>query len=249
MGLLLLTRYLRLLFPYSDENPSNARPFVVQTIVAINVAVFLFQLYLSAFGLLPQFFQTYAVIPAREFFNFNQLISGQVWVLPTLLFPMFAAMFMHGGFFHIIGNMLFLWIFGDNIEDIMGHVRFLIFYLLCGFGATAAQIVSDPTSVIPNIGASGAIAGVLGAYLINFPRAKVKAIFLLGFIPIYIRIPAVFYLGWWFVQQAFYSFLSLGEDVNMGTGGVAYWAHAGGFVFGVLLVKLFMTKKNPNALF
>ncbi|MEM9568741.1 MAG: rhomboid family intramembrane serine protease [Cyanobacteria bacterium P01_E01_bin.34] len=145
--------------------------------------------------------------------------------------------------------MLFLWIFGDNIEDIMGHIRFLMFYLLCGIGATVAQIVSDPTSVIPNIGASGAIAGVLGAYLINFPKARVKAIFLLGFIPIRLRIPAVFYLGWWFVQQAFYSVLSLDNQVNMGTGGVAYWAHAGGFVFGVLLVKFFTIKQNPKALF
>ncbi|MEL7085353.1 MAG: rhomboid family intramembrane serine protease [Cyanobacteria bacterium J06597_1] len=238
-----------MLFPYSDENPSNSQPFVLQTIVAINVAVFLFQLYLSAFGLLPQFFQTYAVIPAREFSNFNQVISGQIGLIPTLLFPIFAAMFMHGGFFHIIGNMLFLWIFGDNIEDVMGHVKFLMFYLLCGIGATAAQIVSDPASIIPNIGASGAIAGVLGAYLINFPKARVKAIFLLGFIPIKLRIPALFYLGWWFVQQAFYSVLSLDDQVNMGTGGVAYWAHAGGFVFGVLLVKFFMTKQNPKALF
>ncbi|MGK7913264.1 MAG: rhomboid family intramembrane serine protease [Synechococcus sp.] len=213
------------------------------------MAVFLFQLYLATLDLLPQFFQTYAVIPAREFASFNQLISGQVWALPALLFPMLAAMFMHGGFFHIIGNMLFLWIFGDNIEDVMGHVKFLIFYLLCGLGATVAQILSDPTSVVPNIGASGAIAGVLGAYLINFPKARVKAIFLLGFIPIRLRIPALFYLGWWFVQQAFYSVLSLDDQVNMGTGGIAYWAHAGGFVFGVLLVKFFMSKKNPNALF
>ena len=238
-----------MLFPYSDENPSNAQPFVVQSIVAINVAVFIYQLYLTAYGLLPQFFQTYAVIPAREFFHFNQVISGQVWMLPTLLFPMFSAMFMHGGFLHIIGNMLFLWIFGDNIEDVMGHVKFLFFYLLCGLGATAAQIFSDPASIIPYLGASGAIAGVLGAYLINFPKARVKAIFLLGFIPIYVRIPALFYLGWWFVQQAFYGFLSLSPDVNMGTGGVAYWAHAGGFVIGVLLVKFFMTKHNPKALF
>ena len=238
-----------MLFPYSDENPSNAQPFIVQSIVAINVAVFIYQLYLTALGLLPQFFQTYAVIPAREFFHFNLVLSGQVWMLPTVLFPMFSAMFMHGGFLHIIGNMLFLWIFGDNIEDVMGHVKFLIFYLLCGLGATAAQIVSDPASTIPNIGASGAIAGVLGAYLINFPKARVKAIFLLGFIPLYVRIPAIFYLGWWFVQQAFYSVLSLGADVNMGTGGVAYWAHAGGFVIGVLLVKLFMSKQNPKALF
>lgn len=238
-----------MLFPYSDENPSNTQPFVVQSIVAINVAIFIYQLYLTANGLLPQFFETNAVIPAREFFHFNQILSGQIWLLPTLLYPMLFAMFMHGGFLHILGNMLFLWIFGDNIEDVMGHTKFLIFYLLCGLGATAAQIISDPDSMIPNIGASGAIAGVLGAYLINFPKARVKALFLLGFIPIYVRIPAVFYLGWWFIQQAFYSVLSLDDQVNMGTGGVAYWAHAGGFVFGVLLVKLFMTKKNPNALF
>ena len=154
-----------------------------------------------------------------------------------------------GGVLHIVGNMLFLWIFGDNIEDLMGHFKFLMFYLICGLGATATQIAMDSTSTVPNLGASGAIAGVLGAYLINYPRAKVKAIFLVGIFPFYLRIPALFYLGWWFVQQAFYSYLSLGSDVNMGTGGVAYWAHAGGFVFGVLLVKFFMSKQNPHALF
>ena len=238
-----------MLFPYSDENPSRTPPYVVQGIVAANIAIFIYQLYLSANGQLDDFFQTYAVVPAREVYSFTQVLSGQLWVLPILMLPMLTAMFLHGGILHIVGNMLFLWIFGDNIEDLMGHFKFLMFYLICGLGATVTQIAMDSTSTVPNLGASGAIAGVLGAYLINYPRARVKAIFLVGIFPFYLRIPALFYLGWWFVQQAFYSYLSLGSDVNMGTGGVAYWAHAGGFVFGVLLVKFFMSKQNPHALF
>ena len=238
-----------MLFPYSDENPSKTPPYVVQGIIAANIAIFIYQLYLNANGVLHEFFQTYAVVPVREIYHFNQILSGQVWFLPVFILPILTAMFLHGGFLHIVGNMLFLWIFGDNIEDLMGHLKFLLFYLLCGFGATVTQIFMDSTSTVPNLGASGAIAGVLGAYIINFPKARVKAIFLVGIFPLYIRIPAVFYLGWWFVQQAFYSFLSLDSEVDMGTGGVAYWAHAGGFVLGVLLVKFFMSKKNPHALF
>ncbi|MGK7909361.1 MAG: rhomboid family intramembrane serine protease [Synechococcus sp.] len=238
-----------MLFPYSDENPSRTQPIVVQAIVAANIAIFLYQLYLDANGSLTSFWRTFAVIPAREAAHFQQVIAGQLELLPILILPIVTAMFLHGGFLHVIGNMLFLWIFGDNIEDVMGHFKFLVFYLLCGAGATVVQVVADPTSVVPNLGASGAIAAVLGAYLINFPKAKVRAVFLIVIFPIYIRIPAVFYLGWWFIQQAFYSVLSLDNDVNMGTGGIAYWAHAGGFVFGVLLVKFFMSKKNPRALF
>ena len=155
-------------------------------------------------------------------------------------------MFLHGGIFHILGNMFFLWVFGDNVEDIMGHWRFLAFYLLCGLGASAIQIASDPTSTVPNIGASGAIAGVLGAYLINFPRSRVDAILPLGFLWIPIQLPAMFYLGFWFVQQAFFSLLSFRV---MESSGIAFWAHSGGFLVGVALVKVFAVRKGRHALF
>jgi membrane associated rhomboid family serine protease len=156
---------------------------------------------------------------------------------------------LHGGFLHVAGNMLFLWIFGNNVEDKLGHVKFLIFYLACGILAGLSQWFFSTSSVVPSLGASGAIAGVMGAYILRFPRAEILTLVPLGFFMWTFRVPAFFFLGFWFAQQALYSFASLSVPTNVGmqSGGVAYWAHAGGFVFGAVLgplLGLFDDKSN-----
>jgi membrane associated rhomboid family serine protease len=150
-------------------------------------------------------------------------------------------MFMHGGWMHLIGNMWFLWIFGNNVEDSMGHVRFLIFYLLCGAAAAAAQTVTDPDSIIPMVGASGAIGGVMGAYVLLYPRVNVHMLIFLGFYVTTIAVPAVFMLGYWFLLQLVSGAASIGAE----GGGVAFWAHVGGFVAGAVLVLVF---RDPRLL-
>jgi membrane associated rhomboid family serine protease len=159
-----------------------------------------------------------------------------------------TSQFLHGGFLHIAGNMLFLWIFGNNVEDKLGHIKFLIFYLTCGVLASLAQWFFSAYSTVPSLGASGAIAGVMGAYILRFPNAQVLTLIPLGFFLTTFRIPAVFFLGFWFVQQALYGVASLNAPANIGMngGGIAYWAHAGGFVFGAILgplLGLFSDKK------
>jgi membrane associated rhomboid family serine protease len=161
--------------------------------------------------------------------NFACVLDGDSnWITPI------TSMFMHGGWLHLIGNMWFLAIFGDNVEDAMGSVRFVLFYLLCGLSAAAAQMVSDPSSVIPMVGASGAIGGVMGAYAVLYPRAPVHLLVFLGFYITRVIVPAIFMLGYWFLLQV----LS-GMAAYSGSGGVAFWAHVGGFVAGVVLVRLF----------
>lgn len=211
------------MIPFRDHNPSGSFPIVTVTIIALNVLVFLFQLLLDANGLLEAFFLRWAVVPA----DITQNPNLQEYL------TLFTAMFMHGGFAHIGGNMLYLWIFGDNIEDTLGKIPFIAFYLVCGLFATFAQIFFNPTSLIPNLGASGAIAGVLGAYLILFPRARVDAL-VFRFIT---AIPAFIVLGFWFVIQLFYGVASIG--VTSTGGGVAYWAHAGGFAAGAVLIIIY----------
>jgi membrane associated rhomboid family serine protease len=154
-----------------------------------------------------------------------------------------TSMFMHGGWFHIIGNMWFLWIFGNNIEDAMGHAKFVIFYLIAGLGAAAAQIVVDTDSIIPMVGASGAISGVLGAYLILYPRAHVYALLPLGFVMTTVRLPAYVMLGYWIVIQVLGGVTA---SASTERGGTAFMAHVGGFVAGVLLVKLFETGEHRS---
>ncbi|MHA3914967.1 rhomboid family intramembrane serine protease [Halovulum sp. GXIMD14793] len=151
-----------------------------------------------------------------------------------------TSMFLHGGFMHLAGNMLFLWIFGDNLEDSFGHIWFLIFYLLSGLGAAAAHIVADPTSTVPTVGASGAIAGVMGGYLLLFPKARVDVLLVLGFFWRLIALPAWVVLGVWFGLQVF----SGASQVGVGGGGVAYWAHVGGFVAGVAMVVPYFLRQG-----
>lgn len=205
------------MFPIRDHNPSRTAPIVTTALIAINVVVFLMTLpYFGSERALMAFYSDWALIPAKV------IQTGD-------LTPVFTSMFLHGGFMHIIGNMLFLWIFGDNMEDAFGHVGFLLFYIACGVGAAAIHIASAPYSTVPTVGASGAIAGVLGGYLLLYPRARVDVlIFLFVFVTV-ISLPAWFMLGFWFLLQLLNS---AAADPNMG--GVAYWAHTGGFLFGLL---------------
>jgi membrane associated rhomboid family serine protease len=220
--------------PLHDDNPTRNTPVITYALIAINIVVFLYELSLSPQGL-ESFFQTYAIVP-REL---TAALSGDSPQLIPQLSTLITSQFLHGGFLHVGGNMLFLWVFGNNIEDQLGRVRYLIFYLLCGALAGLAQWFFSSGSTVPTLGASGAIAGVLGAYILRFPRARILTLIPLGFFITTFRIPAIFFLGFWFLQQALYGIASLQVPANMGSGGVAYWAHAGGFVFGAILGPLF----------
>ncbi len=227
-------------FPIGDDNTERRiTPFVNYALIAINVAVFLYQV-----GH-PEFTYGYSVVPAE--ITGGQDLSGSVRGVPGLrLYPgpspiyltLLSAMFMHGGLLHLGGNMLYLWIFGDNVEDRMGHLKYLIFYLLCGFLASATHIFFGPNSVIPSLGASGAIAGVLGAYLILFPRQGVR-VYQWGMVT---EVPAIIVIGLWGLLQFISGFGSLGRQ----GGGVAYMAHVGGFVAGLVLVFLFRDPPAPR---
>ena len=215
------------MIPIRDHNRSHITPYVTIGIIALNVIAFLFELgALNSAERWPSFADMWTIIPA-------QLVANPI----AELFTVFTAMFLHGSIAHLGGNMLYLWIFGDNIENRLGHFRFLIFYLVCGIVATLAQVYIDPTSTIPNVGASGAIAGVLGGYFLLFPMASVTTVVPILFFRS-IRLPAVLVLGFWFLLQFWSGWQELGV-LNDGGGGVAFWAHIGGFVAGVLLVKLF----------
>jgi membrane associated rhomboid family serine protease len=222
--------------PLRDNNPIRITPYVTYGLIAANILVFLYELTLTP-DQLEQFFRIWAVVP-------RQLTASFTGELPPQVFPewitLFTSQFLHGGFLHIAGNMLFLWIFGNNIEDRLGHLKYLVFYLGCGALAALAQWFFSSGSAVPSLGASGAIAGVMGAYILRFPRAEILTLIPLGFFLTTFRIPAIFFLGWWFVQQALYGLASLNAPMNIGMegGGIAYWAHAGGFVFGAILGPL-----------
>ncbi|MEJ6403498.1 rhomboid family intramembrane serine protease [Yoonia sp. 2307UL14-13] len=206
------------MLPIRDHNPSERVPYVTLTLIALNVLVFGFDMVaLQTEQALSRFYYDYAMIPAR-------VSAGENY--PSLI----TSIFLHAGFMHLAGNMLFLWIFGDNLEDKMGHLPFLAFYLFCGIGASLAQFATEPLSVVPMVGASGAIAGVMGGYLLLFPKARVDIfIFFVVFFRIF-PIPAWIMLGLWFGLQLFN-----GVNSSMIGGGVAYWAHAGGFVIGFIV--------------
>ncbi|MFQ1701637.1 rhomboid family intramembrane serine protease [Loktanella agnita] len=205
------------MIPIRDHNPSERRPYVTLILIAINVGIFVWgYTALSSDMLMARFYFDYAMIPARLSQAENSV-------------SLVTSIFLHGGIMHLAGNMLFLWIFGDNLEDKMGHIPFLLFYLICGVGANLAQFASEPDSIVPVIGASGAIAGVMGGYLLLFPKAKVDIfVFFIVFFRI-LPIPAWITLGVWFGMQLFN-----GVNVDTTAGGVAYWAHAGGFIIGLL---------------
>ncbi|MGK7877662.1 MAG: rhomboid family intramembrane serine protease [Xenococcaceae cyanobacterium] len=222
--------------PLRDNNPTQITPYVTYGLIAVNILVFLYQISLNS-PQLTEFFHFYAVVPKELTASFKGISVNQP--VPEWL-TLVTSQFLHGSFLHVAGNMLFLWIFGNNIEEQLGRVKYLIFYLTCGVLAALTQWFFSVQSGIPSLGASGAIAGVMGAYIIRFPRAEILTLIPLGFFITVFRVPAVFFLGFWFLQQAFYSFASLDVPSNIGmeSGGIAYWAHAGGFVFGVILGPL-----------
>ena len=216
------------MIPLKDDNPTSQRPIITYVIIALCVIIFLAQFTLQSYRS-GQLFYSYGLIPSVLMGN-NQL-PLDLYVVPAYI-TIFTSMFMHGGFMHLIGNMLYMWIFADNIEDNLGPKKFIIFYLLCGIGAAMTQVLVDVKSEIPMVGASGAIGGVLGAYLINHPNAKVLVLIPFGFFSQLIKIRALYVLGFWFILQ----FISSG-------GGVAYAAHIGGFVSGMILILFFNKKK------
>jgi len=230
------------MLPLKDDQPRYSTPYVTWFLIALNILIFLFEETLdprSAELLANQFGEVPAHLAAF-------LAASHRYTLPQIVLPFFTSMFLHAGWAHVLGNMWFLYIFGDNVEDYLGHFKFLVFYLLSGLIAMATQVAIYPHSNVPTIGASGAIAGVLGAYFVLYPRARV----LTWFFVFIVYIPAWFVLGEWFVMQflsgtATLSMAHAGRDL----GGVAFWAHVGGFVAGVLMIKLFpeRSQRSPYA--
>lgn len=222
------------MFPIRDDQPSYSTPWVNYFIIGLNTLVFLFELSLQMQGqrTLDALVFQFGVVPQR----FEHALTGSAaYPIPAMLLTILTSMFLHGGWLHIIFNMWFLWIFGDNIEDYLGHFTYLIFYLLCGTAAALAQIALAPNSTIPTIGASGAIAGVMGAYVLLYPRAKVLTLVVLIVFFTFWWIPAWVFLGYWFLLQ----FFSASITVHQASGGVAFGAHVGGFVTGLVLIKVF----------
>jgi membrane associated rhomboid family serine protease len=229
------------MFPYRDDNPTLATPMVTLLIIVGNVLAWLFVQGMGAepnlsrsvceLGLIPGEFlgrlpEGYSVPMGPS----TMCVIGEErsWYTPL------TSMFLHGGWFHLIGNMWFLWVFGNNVEDSMGHLRYLAFYVLCGLAAAAAQTFINPSSAIPMVGASGAISGVMGAYIILYPRVRVHMLVFLGIFITRIVVPAYLMLGYWFLLQIIGGGLATGEG-----GGVAFWAHAGGFIAGAVLIYVF----------
>ena len=229
------------MIPLRDTIPTRTVPFVTRLLVAANVAAFVFELLQGE--RLEAFVDAFAFVPARLFHPgaFPGFTAGDTVI------TMFTAMFLHGGFLHLAGNMLYLWIFGDNVEDALGHARFLVFYLACGVTATLVQAFWAPDSTVPNLGASGAIAGVLGAYFVLFPRARVVTIVPLFVLFPLVELPAGVYLLGWFLLQFWMGSSQLASARGAAQGGIAFWAHVGGFVAGVLWVFLFRPRRAPPA--
>ncbi|MBI3359042.1 MAG: rhomboid family intramembrane serine protease [Nitrospirae bacterium] len=220
------------MIPLKDDQPTHSFPFVTVGLIVANIAAFLYQVSLGPAG--EAFLFMYGAIP----FNLMNTIESRVNV-PMVAMSVITSMFLHGGIFHLGGNMLYLWIFGNNIEDVMGKGRFIFFYLLCGVIAVYSHAWFEPQSHFPMIGASGAVSGVLGAYILLFPRARILTLVPLGFFTQMMRIPAVIVLGFWFLAQIFNSLLT-----STGAGGVAWFAHVGGFVAGMSLIFFFKNRRR-----
>ncbi len=207
------------MIPLRDVIPSRTTPYVTVTIIVVNALVFVFELRLPLTDR-ARFIEVYGIVPAS-----------------VASLSLLTSMFLHGGWLHFLGNMLYLWIFGDNVEDRVGHGRFIVFYLTCGLAATLAQVVSNPTSVVPMVGASGAIAGVMGAYFVLFPRSRVLTLLPLIIFWELIEVPAILFLGFWFLLQLLSGVGSVGagQDVS----GIAFWAHIAGFATGAVAIFFF----------
>jgi membrane associated rhomboid family serine protease len=238
------------MIPLRDENPRVHPPIATVTIIAINALMWMLLQGLGTEPALEKSICLHGLIPGDLLGTVPAgtelpLDNGHVCVVDggSSWFSIITSMFMHGGWLHILGNMWFLWIFGDNVEDALGPVRFFIFYLLCGFAAAGAQMFVNPASIIPRIGASGAIGGVMGAYALLYPRAHIHMFVFLGFYMTTVAVPAVFMLGYWFLLQLVSGIPGLGGDI----GGVAFWAHVGGFVAGIALVLPFSQRDRLAA--
>lgn len=215
------------MIPLRDVIPSRTTPFVTIGFIVINALVFFYQLSLGPF--VEEFIFYYGLVPA-----------GFAWV------NVFTSMFLHGSFLHFAGNMLYLWIFGDNVEDRMGHGRFIVFYLVCGAAAALAQTFTNPLSVVPMVGASGAIAGVMGAYFVLYPNSRILTLVPIFFFIQLIEIPAIFFLGVWFVMQFLSGVGSIATASGEPVGGIAFWAHVAGFAAGIGTVGLFKRRERQR---
>src|SRR5579872_906982 len=213
------------MFPIRDTQPSYSRPVVTSLIIALNVAVFLYEITLDPFSR-NHFIQIYGLIPAH--FHVSTVLT---------------SMFLHAGWMHIIGNMWFLWIFGDNVEDVLGHTKYVVFYVLCGCAAGMTQVLFNTGSRLPMVGASGAIAGVMGAYLIKFPHARIVTLVFVFIFITTIEVPAVLMLLYWFFIQLFSGVGTIGYS-HLSQGGTAFFAHIGGFIAGMILVNLLGTREK-----
>jgi membrane associated rhomboid family serine protease len=233
------------MFPYRDDNPTLATPVVTYLLIGLNVASWILIQGMGAEPLLSRSVCELGLIPGEYLgrvpdgtaFPMSEttscVLGESSWFTPI------SSMFLHGGWFHLIGNMWFLWVFGNNVEDSQGHVRYLVFYLLCGVAAAAAQTLVNPASAVPMVGASGAISGVMGAYIVLYPKVRVHMLVILGFFITRIAVPAYLMLGYWFLLQILGGVPTLGDD----KGGVAFWAHAGGFVAGAILIYVFKDRE------
>ena len=225
------------MFPIRDTTPARSTPVVTFALIFLNVAVFLFQFRLPE-AQIASLFQHYGVVPAR--------FTNGAWAAAAGLgfsfVPLVTTQFLHGGLLHLVGNMWMLWIFGDNVEDRLGRGRFLAFYLLCGVAAALLHIASGPSSTVPAVGASGAIAGVLGAYFLLYPNARVLTLIPIIFFFTFVELPAVVFIGLWFLVQLFSGALSLIAGTATG---VAWWAHIGGFLAGMLLLRWLSVRRPP----
>ncbi len=213
------------MFPIKDAQPSYSRPVVTMLIIAINVLVFLYEVSLEGYGL-NHFIETWALVPAH--FEASRVIT---------------SMFLHGGWMHLLGNMWFLWIFGDNVEDALGHGKYALFYLLTGVAAALGHVVLNPDSAIPTVGASGAIAGVMGAYIVKFPHSRILTLVFIFFFITFVQVPAGVMLAYWFLIQLLSGVGSIART-QASAGGVAWFAHVGGFIAGMVLIKVMGTRKR-----
>ena len=223
------------MFPLKDNIQARNFPIVNIGLIIINIVFFIYQV---TYGhMVDQLIYAFGFIPSRFF---SQQAEG--WLNPSGFLPVFSSMFLHANLIHLISNMWMLWIFGDNVEDCMGHGRYLLFFLLCGVASVAAQAFANPQSSIPMIGASGAISGVLGAYFLTYPHARILTLLPIFILIYLIELPAYFFLGFWFLMQFVQgSLYSMNADKMVG-GGVAWWAHVGGFAAGVVLLQVFRCK-------
>lgn len=227
------------MIPIKDTQKSRTRPVVNWVLILINLAVFVYELTLTE-NALTAFTVKYGIIPAVV--TNPGAFPARVLAQTSGLLGLVTSLFIHVGWVHALGNMLYLFIFGDNVEDLMGHGRYLVFYFVVGIAASAGHILSSPGSVVPTVGASGAIAGVLGAYFVNFPRSRVLALIPIGFFLPMVEVPSIVFLFLWFITNLFSGVASLGAQAQ---GGVAWWAHIGGFVAGMVVSILWRRRRTP----